>query len=587
MRAWLARLFPLDQYDDPADRNRAILIYSLCVLIALAYTLYFALEDDAGQVPSIWNIGRDPFTLFTLITMYVGAVAGIYFTRVGKLGIAAHMAPVAWLASGFALAFREGFQEPGSALTPVMLIMVGGLLAGTPGWRFWSITAIGLLTLRFILGTVGIMENTVVPGLFVPLFIETVVTSFVIALYLRTAKIVRSVGYSEAAEQRLNLANVTIQIAQRVSSRRELGDVLDTTVEQILASYPGIYHAQVFLNDPSNIDARLVASTGEVGQMLISTQHRLPVGSQSVIGRVTGSGQPVIARAGAPDGIHRINPLLPDTLVEAGFPLQVGGITIGALDLQSRSLDAFPAGELPIFESLASNLAVAIDNARLFEETRMRLLDNDRLTLQAREAVREAERLNARLTQQAWTEFAGEHQKSINLDIDLKAETRQPVNAWTATMQNAADQQSVVQRARNGNNTVSAPMIVRGQVVGVLEFEIPGEQALDDDDLLLVQEVADRLSLAAENSRLYEASQAATIQEQRVNAISTRYQQVTSIDELLSITVNELSQALGAKRGAIRLGKGEDEPEAAPYVANGALPNRAGGPGHAPVQGTN
>lgn len=572
MRAWLARLFPVDQYTDSTERNRAVLIYSLCVLVALAYTIYFAFEDDSGQVPSLWNIGRDPFTLVTLITMYIGALAGIYFTRTRQLAIAAYMPPVAWLASGFALAFREGFQEPGSALTPVMLFMVGGLLAGIPGWRFWSITAIGLLVLRFALGRAGIMQTGLISGLFVPLFAETLVASFVIALYLRTARIVRSAGYSQAAEQRLNLANVTAQIAQRVSSRRELSDVLDTTVAQILANYPGIYHAQIFLNDAANLDAQLVASTGEVGQMLLARQHRLPVNSQSVVGRVTGSGQPVIARAGAPDGIHRPNPLLPDTLVEAGFPLRLGGVTIGAVDLQSRSLDAFPDEELPIFESLASNIAVAIDNARLFEETRTRLLDNQRLTDQTRRAAAETERLNAQLTRQTWAGYAGDRQAMLNLDLDLTAGTQHPVEAWSETMQAARQSRGVVQTAHDDMITVSAPMMVRGQVVGVLEFDVPGEDALDDESLLLVQAVADRLSVAAENSRLYEDSQAAIAQEQRVNAISASYQKVTSIDELLDITVRQLGDALGAKRGAIRLGRSDDAPETARSAA--ALPDR-------------
>ena len=49
------------------------------------------------------------------------------------------------------------------------------------------------------------------------------------------------------------------------------------------------------------------------------------------------------------------------------------------------------------------------------------------------------------------------------------------------------------------------------------------------------------------------------IQEQRINTIVARYQSATSVDDLLRITLTELSEALGAQRGAIRLGTLPDD----------------------------
>ncbi len=82
-----------------------------------------------------------------------------------------------------------------------------------------------------------------------------------------------------------------------------------------------------------------------------------------MIGSVTAVGEAVIARSGSPDGIHRRNELLPETEAEAAFPLKIGETVIGALDLQSRIRSAFDPDDMPIFQSLADSIALAIETA--------------------------------------------------------------------------------------------------------------------------------------------------------------------------------------------------------------------------------
>jgi hypothetical protein len=69
----------------------------------------------------------------------------------------------------------------------------------------------------------------------------------------------------------------------------------------------------------------------------------------------------------------------------------------------------------------------------------------------------------------------------------------------------------------------------------------------------MMRTVTQRLALSLDKARLFEESQEATAQEQRINEIVARYQSVTNVDELLRITLVELSQTLGATGGAIRL----------------------------------
>jgi hypothetical protein len=143
-------------------------------------------------------------------------------------------------------------------------------------------------------------------------------------LLLRYAHINRTEGAQAVSAERLRLAEITSQVAQRISRRMPLQDVLNNAVEQIRIEYPLIYHAQIFMVDDAGQNALLVASTGEIGSLLIQRRHSLPVGSLSVIGQVTSTRKSVIFRAGSPDGIHRRNEFLPDTAVEAAFPHRLG-----------------------------------------------------------------------------------------------------------------------------------------------------------------------------------------------------------------------------------------------------------------------
>jgi FOG: GAF domain len=130
----------------------------------------------------------------------------------------------------------------------------------------------------------------------------------------------------------------------------------------------GYYHASVFLIEESGRWAVLQESTGEVGRKLKERGHRLEVGGRSLIGWVTANGRPRVAQRTAEDPIHLKNELLPETRSEAAFPLKIGDRIIGALDVQSTLEEAFDAGALSVLQILADQLAVAIENARLYQQ---------------------------------------------------------------------------------------------------------------------------------------------------------------------------------------------------------------------------
>jgi GAF domain-containing protein len=373
-------------------------------------------------------------------------------------------------------------------------------------------------------------------------------------LFLRYARLSRSEGATEAMGERLRLAEITSHIARRISKRMALDEVLTSAIEQIRTSYSDIYHAQIFMVDESGQEARLVASTGEIGKLLMQRQHSLGVGSLSVIGQVTLAGEALIARAGSPDSIHRRNEALPDTAVEAAFPLRIGDKVIGALDLQSRNTNTFQEDDIPAFQSLADHIAVAIDNARLFEETSERLRENQQLVEQARNAVREVERLNRQLTGRAWSEYLRSKGDQLGLSVDFTDNSVKQDNTWTQTISEAIQYNYVAQTQQDDAQIIAIPLRVRGQVIGAIEFELDKDTSLSPEDLILVQEVGERLGLAAETTRLFERSQRIAQREALVNEIGTRLQSTSNIEATLAEAARSLKQTLRADKVAIRLG---------------------------------
>jgi HAMP domain-containing protein/putative methionine-R-sulfoxide reductase with GAF domain len=169
-------------------------------------------------------------------------------------------------------------------------------------------------------------------------------------------------------EERTKQVRTAAEVARAVTSTPNLDDLLVRAVELIRDRF-GYYHVTIFLLDEAGSTAVVRESTGEVGQLMKARGHSLPVGSPSIIGWVTANNQGRIATDVGRDPIHWKNELLPETRSEAAVPLQVAGRVLGALDVQSRAVNAFSPEALEVLQALADQLSTAIQNARLAQDS--------------------------------------------------------------------------------------------------------------------------------------------------------------------------------------------------------------------------
>jgi putative methionine-R-sulfoxide reductase with GAF domain len=160
-----------------------------------------------------------------------------------------------------------------------------------------------------------------------------------------------------------------MDVSQAATSILDPAELLQTTADLIQDRF-GFYHVSFFLLDESGDWAVVRASTGEIGRQMVGEPHRLRVGGQSMVGWVCAESKPRVALDVGDDANHFDHPMLPHTRSELVLPLLASERLLGALDVQSTEAAAFDQDDVRTLQGMANLVAVALQNARLYTETR-------------------------------------------------------------------------------------------------------------------------------------------------------------------------------------------------------------------------
>ncbi len=187
-------------------------------------------------------------------------------------------------------------------------------------------------------------------------------------------------GHPIASEQVHELLKLQ-KAAQKISSILDLDGLIDKVVNEVAPSF-GFIDADVYLHDEERGELRLACAHGCAGCEICGTGHSLKIGKQGMVGFVAGTGQ----MRYAPD--VRKDPYYigceESTLSEVAIPLLVEGKLIGVFTASHTELDAFPAEQLRLLQALCGYVAVAVHNARRFQEEQHRRQEMSREANEAR-----------------------------------------------------------------------------------------------------------------------------------------------------------------------------------------------------------
>ncbi len=296
------------------------------------------------------------------------------------------------------------------------------------------------------------------------------------------------------------------EVARRAAAIRDVQTLLDETVRLISQRF-GFYHAGIFLVDEAGEYAVLRAASSEGGQRMLARGHRLAVGEVGIVGYVAKTGKPRIALDVGEDAVFFSNPDLPHTRSEMALPLKVGERVIGVLDVQSVDPSAFTDEDVSVLQTMADQVALAIENARLLQETQDRL--------------REVEALTGQAVRTGWQQMA----------------TARP--GWGYIYDGVEvrpkEQASLPEDAAPG---LTLPLqLAGGETVGRVALAF-SDRSPTDEEIAMARAVAEQAALALESARLFQETRRTLAEMEALFGASRAISTASTPDEVLRAFVD-------------------------------------------------
>jgi GAF domain-containing protein len=576
----------------------------------------------------------DPEALFTLLSGIVLTLSFLVLFLLARRGhlqlVSVVLLSFTWIVITVWIYSASGIASDSSSLTYALIVVLAGLLlGGRAAIITTAISVVAALGAYYAeashLLVVADRQLSLADLFFVliPLVLIGILLQY--AINSLTQAIGRALR-NERAQAEANQALTALQasLEQRVADRtaelesrsaqlqaaaevsRAATSILDPEeliwqVAELIQERFDLYHVGLLLLDEAGEFAVYRAGSGEAGRELRERGFRLPVGGNSMVGWCTANAQARVAQDVSTETIHYRHDLVPRTASEAALPLRARGQILGALSVQSDRVGTFDPATVNGLQTMADQVSVALDNARLFAESQ-----------QALEATRRA---YSQLTSQAWTDLlrgrsdwgygfsAGAGLMPVHDVLPVEGSwppemvealrtgqpvVRQPVGSPTEWGQGSAGPSGVPVSIENPaspeytgtapaypgaspvypgaspvysgaspvySGAVALPLKVREEIIGAVGFyRDSGDGAWATDEMELLRRLVDQLGTALESAQLFQETQRRAAREQAIRQITERMRQAVDVEAILQNTVVELAKALGVPRAYVRLG---------------------------------
>jgi len=285
----------------------------------------------------------------------------------------------------------------------------------------------------------------------------------------------------------------------------------------------------------------LRAASSSAGQQMVERGYRLEMNEASIVGWAACQGAYRIALDVGEDAVVFDTYELPETRSQIALPLRVRDEIIGVLDVQSQAPQAFDEEIVNVLQVLADQVAVAINNAFLFQQV---------------QASAEAERqVRGELEFKAWQALL---RASGGLSVRSTEQTTEPApDVWRPEMTQVFRTSRPV--ADETGQRFALPIQIGGRVIGVVE----GRKAQADGEWIeeertLLQNLTDQLNAAMERARLYQDTQRRAAREQIIGEVTGRIRETLDMEAMLRTAAEQMRQALNLDDLVVRLATPEE-----------------------------
>ena len=337
------------------------------------------------------------------------------------------------------------------------------------------------------------------------------------------------------------------EVGQTASTMLNADQLIQEVVDVVRDRFD-LYYVGLFILDEMGEWAELRAGTGGAGRQMLAQDHRLLAGGESMIGQCVATGEARIALDVGEEAVRFDNPLLPETRSEAALPLQSRGRMFGAMTVQSEEAAAFDEDTVTVLQTMADQVAVALDNAYLFAE--------------AQSALEAARRASGEVTRRGWSELLRSHRV-----VGYHADERGVMSAegvWRPEMEQAVREGRAIQSGTDdaspgdaAGQSVAVPIKVAGKVIGVLHTHKSGDAgSWTDEEIETLESLSERLGISLETARLYEETRRRAERERLTSEISSQVWSSADVDTILRTAVRELGRSLRVSDAWIELESG-------------------------------
>jgi GAF domain-containing protein/HAMP domain-containing protein len=334
-------------------------------------------------------------------------------------------------------------------------------------------------------------------------------------------------------EQRSAYLAAAAEVGRAVASILDMEALIQQVVDLIKNRFD-LYYVGLFLVDEAGEWAVLRAGTGQAGRVMLAREHRIKVG-EGMIGWSIANAEARVALDVGEDAVRFVNPDLPDTRSEGALPLRSRGRVLGALTVQSSEEAAFDQDTIVVLQTMADQVAVALDNADLFTQS---------------QAALEAERrAYGEISREAWAQMV-----RTRPDLGYLCNP-QGIHAVESQLRPEMVQASQAGQAVQADGpTVAIPIKVRDHVAGVVRLrksDDAGEWTAEE--VALMETLTDQLGVALESARHYQDTQRRAARERLTSQVTARIRETLDMETVLKTAVQEVRQALGLPEVVIRL----------------------------------
>lgn len=567
-----ARWFSPPSFPSDEDKARSADLLNAILLVLMAFTV----------------VG----TAFILLVSMENWVFSVLFSMlliVASLGLRSlmhrgHVRPasvilsiVLWLGVTLLIWFSQAGIRGALVSTYFLVVTMAGLLLGGGAVLVFGLLSLASLGILFGHEVSGLLEVTLAaqaaPVDLITVLLALSLTGLLLRLSVnRTATAFARARQNELEQEKANreLQAIRSSLERRVFERtRNLEAVarvaqaittvldpieLERQIVNLVRESFDLYYVGLFLvdvegewSDEPNRWIVLRAGTGEAGRQMIERGHRFALGDpDSMIARCVTEERAIIALDVGREARRFDNPLLPDTHSEMALPLISRTRVLGAITIQSDRVAAFSEAEISTMQTMADQVAGAVDNARSFAS--------------AREALARSQDVARRYVRESWEGYISTEPTSGYRYVPGRA--RIDNQAWLPVMSDVLRRRDLVtsqadQAAPDKVAEMAMPLLLGEEMIGTIGLRRQSARAWSQDEIELVRDVSAQVAQAVETRRLFEETQRSARREAALRRTADRVRSQANLDALLRTAVKEIQRAVGASHVAIRLGTEE------------------------------